>query len=200
MDKNDSNGCLDCILRRLDALHAQDPRQIEVDGRTVPLELMHAERMSAWLWRLTETPNPLVQIAVRAQHLQRWQLPRSDYPTGRAGYLSWRTEQGRRAAERTSRIMRECGYSEDNVSRTAKMIRKIGLGRDPGAQLVEDCACLVFLENYFADFSKQVSHAQLIDILRKTWRKMSTDAHQLALELPMSTEMRAAVEEALAGT
>jgi len=182
---------------QLDALHAQDPRQIDVAGRSMPLELWHAEQMSAWLHKLSAEPDELLQIAVRAQHLQRWQLPRKDYPTGRTGYLSWRSEQGRRAAKTTGKIMREGGYSAEDAERTAKMIRKLGLGRDPGAQTVEDCACLVFLENYFADFSKQVERDQLIDIVRKTWRKMSTDAHELALQLPMSAEMRGIVEEAL---
>ena len=79
------------------------------------------------------------------------------------------------------------------------MIRKQGLGRDPGAQAVEDCACLVFLENYFGDFSKQIDHDHLIRIVQMTWKKMSPRAHELALALPMTAEARGLVEEALAG-
>ncbi|MCG6658863.1 DUF4202 domain-containing protein [Halomonas campisalis] len=186
-------------LSAIDALHAEDPRRVEVDGDSVPLELWHAGRMSAWLEQLVADADELTQIAVRAQHLQRWQVPRSEYPEGRVGYLTWRRDQGKRAGETTARLMQEAGYSADQAERVAQMIRKQGLGRDAGTQAVEDCACLVFLENYFADFSKQVDHDHLIRIVQKTWKKMSPRAHELALGLPMSKEARGLVEEALAG-
>ncbi|ATJ84508.1 DUF4202 domain-containing protein [Halomonas beimenensis] len=186
-------------LAGLDALHAEDPRRVEVDGESLPLELWHAGRMTAWLERLVESPDELVRLAVRGQHLQRWQVPRGDYPEGRVGYLTWRRDQGQRAGERTAEVMREAGYDEASAARVASMIRKQGLGRDEGTQAVEDCACLVFLENYFADFSRQVDHDHLIRIVQKTWKKMSPRAHELALGLPMTAEARALVEEALAG-
>ncbi|MCE8014172.1 DUF4202 domain-containing protein [Billgrantia desiderata] len=186
-------------MTELDALHAQDPRQVEVEGETLPLELWHAGRMSAWLERVVEAPSELVQIAVRSQHLQRWEVPRSEYPEGRVGYLTWRRDQGKRAGETTARVMEAAGYSAEEAAEVSRMIRKQGLGRDPGTQAVEDCACLVFLENYFADFSKQVEHDHLVRIVQMTWKKMSPKAHELALTLPMSAEARAVVEEALAG-
>ncbi|MDR9438925.1 MAG: DUF4202 domain-containing protein [Halomonas sp.] len=186
-------------LAALDALHAEDPRRVEVDGEPVPQELWHAGRMSAWLERLHDQPDELVCLAVRGQHLQRWEVPRSDYPEGRVGYLTWRRDQGQRAGETTARLMREAGYSAEQAEAVARMIRKQGLGRDPGAQAVEDCACLVFLENYFGDFAKQIDHDHLIRIVQMTWKKMSPQAHELALALPMTTEARGLVEEALAG-
>lgn len=186
-------------LAALDALHAEDPRRVEAEGESQPLELWHAGRMSAWLERLMDDPDERVRLAVRAQHLQRWQVPRGDYPEGRVGYLTWRRDQGKRAGETTARLMQEAGYSAEAAEQVAAMIRKQGLGRDPGTQAVEDCACLVFLENYFADFSKQVDHDHLIRIVQKTWKKMSPRAHELALGLPMSDEARRLVEEALAG-
>ncbi|PMR77100.1 DUF4202 domain-containing protein [Billgrantia endophytica] len=186
-------------ITALDALHAEDPRRVEVDGESLPLELWHAGRMSAWLEQVVESPDELTQLAVRSQHMQRWQVPRSEYPEGRVGYLTWRRDQGKRAGETTARVMEECGYSPEDGARVAQMIRKQGLGRDEGTQAVEDCACLVFLENYFGDFSKQVEHDHLIRIVRKTWGKMSPRARELALSLPMSDEARGLVEEALAG-
>ncbi|TFH87777.1 DUF4202 domain-containing protein [Billgrantia azerbaijanica] len=186
-------------LAALDALHAEDPRRVTVEGEALPLELWHAGRMSAWLERLAPAADELTRLAVRAQHLQRWQVPRSDYPEGRVGYLTWRRDQGQRAGETTARLMVEAGYREEQAEQTARMIRKQGLGRDPGTQAVEDCACLVFLENYLADFSTQVDHDHLIRIVQKTWKKMSPRAHELALDLPMSDAARGLVEEALAG-
>lgn len=190
---------LDQTLAALDALHAEDPRRVEVDGEPVPQELWHAGRMSAWLERLHEHPDELMRLAVRGQHLQRWQVPRTDYPEGRVGYLTWRRDQGQRAGATTARLMQQAGYTAEQAERVARMIRKQGLGRDPGAQAVEDCACLVFLENYFGDFSRQVDHDHLIRIVQMTWKKMSPQAHELALGLPMTDEARGLVEEALAG-
>jgi hypothetical protein len=186
-------------LAELDGLHAKDPRRVDVDGQPLPKELWHAGRMSAWLERVVEAPSELVQIAVRSQHLQRWEVPRSEYPEGRVGYLTWRRDQGKRAGETTARVMEAAGYSAEEAAEVSRMIRKQGLGRDPGTQAVEDCACLVFLENYFADFSRQVEHDHLVRIVQMTWKKMSPRARELALELPMSGEARAVVEEALAG-
>ncbi|MBS9405016.1 DUF4202 domain-containing protein [Halomonas sp. TRM85114] len=189
----------DKTLAALDALHAEDPRKVEVDGERLPQELWHGWRMSAWLERLHASPDELTQLAVRGQHLQRWQVSRHEYPEGRVGYLTWRRDQGKRAGETTARLMQEAGYAPDEADRVSGMIRKQGLGRDAGTQAVEDCACLMFLENYFGDFAKTIEHDHLVRIVQMTWKKMSPRAHELALGLPMSDEARGLVEEALAG-
>lgn len=190
---------LEQTIEKLDALHADDPRHIEQDGESVPRELWHARQMSAWLERLGGSPDELVRIAVRGQHLQRWQVSRDEYEEGRQGYLRWRRDQGKRAGETTAALMREAGYSAEDAERVARMIRKEGLGRgEEATQAVEDCACLVFLENYFADFSRKVDHDHMVRIVQKTWRKMSDRARELALALPMAPEARSIVEEALA--
>ena len=187
------------VMHELDALHGQDPRSVEVDAESMPRELWHARQMSAWLGHLVDSPDELLQLAVRAQHLQRWQVSRQEYPEGRQGYLQWRTDQGRRAGETTAQLMRGAGYSLDDADRVAQMIRKEGLSRgDEAVQTVEDCACLVFLENYFADFSQKVERDHMVRIVRKTWRKMSGTARELALAIPMAPEAREIVEEALA--
>lgn len=186
-------------IKELDALHSGDPRHIEQDGESIPRELWHARQMSAWLERLADEPDELVRIAVRGQHLQRWQVSRDEYEEGRQGYLHWRRDQGKRAGEITAALMRDSGYSGEDADRVARMIRKEGLGRGEAAsQAVEDCACLVFLENYFADFSRKIDHDHMVRIVQKTWRKMSDRARELALALPMAPEARGIVEEALA--
>ncbi|MGM0825720.1 MAG: DUF4202 domain-containing protein [Pseudomonadota bacterium] len=185
-------------LDAIDALHAQDPRTTTLeDGTSMPQELAYAQRMSKWLTPIFDAPSELLRLAVRAQHLQRWQVPREEYEKGRVGYLTWRRDQGKRAGETTARLMEEAGYSAEDAQRVAAMIGKKGLGRDPEVQALEDCACLVFLENYFADFSRKVEHDHMVRIVQKTWRKMSPRAHELALSLPMSTASAALVEEAL---
>jgi len=194
-----ANSGFEKTMQELAALHAGDSRHIEQDGESTPRELWHAQQMSAWLERLKDSPNELLRIAVRGQHLQRWQVSRDEYEEGRQGYLHWRRDQGKRAGETTAARMRQAGYADDDAERVARMIRKEGLGRgEESAQAVEDCACLVFLENYFADFSKKVDHDHMVRIVKKTWGKISDRARELALGLPMAPEARGIVEEALA--
>jgi hypothetical protein len=73
-------------LAAIDRLHAEDPAR---EGGE-PAELVYARRMSAALARLVEAPSEELQLAVRAQHLQRWTLPRDAHPAGKAGYHAWR--------------------------------------------------------------------------------------------------------------
>jgi hypothetical protein len=75
------------------------------------------------------------------------------------------------------------------------------LKTNPGTQALEDAACLVFLENEIAAFATQ--HAdypreKFIDILRKTWRKMSPAAQTAALKLQLPPAIAGLVREALA--
>lgn len=184
-------------MKVLDELHAEDPQAVVVEGEKVPKELWHSRQMTGWLERLEPSPSELLQLAVRAQHLQRWEVPRSQYPEGRSGYLSWRRDQGKRAGKKVAALMREAGYPESEADRVARMVRKEGFKRDPEIQTVEDCACLVFLENYFSELARQVDRDHMLRIIRKTWPKLSPAAQAQALELPMDPERRKIVEQAL---
>ncbi|MGO2056363.1 MAG: DUF4202 domain-containing protein [Halomonadaceae bacterium] len=185
-------------LVAIDALHAEDPRATTLtDGTSMPQELAYAQRMSGWLDCVHDAPDEVLRLAVRAQHLQRWLVPRAEYPEGRVGYLTWRRDQSIRAGDTTAQLMLEAGYSDKDANRAAKIIGKKGLGRDADVQALEDCACLVFLENYFADFSRKIEHDHMVRIVQMTWRKMSPRAHALALKLPMSNASLALVKEAL---
>ncbi|MCL5427363.1 MAG: DUF4202 domain-containing protein [Gammaproteobacteria bacterium] len=188
----------DQTLIAIDTLHAEDPRSTTLsDGTIMPQELAYAQRMSGWLDRVHDAPDEVLRLAVRAQHLQRWLVPREAYPEGRIGYLTWRRDQATRAGDTTAKLMREAGFTAEDADRAATIIGKKGLGRDPDVQALEDCACLVFLENYFADFSRKIEHDHMVRIVQKTWRKMSPRAHELALTLPMSDASAALVKEAL---
>ncbi|MCS2608970.1 DUF4202 domain-containing protein [Halomonas dongshanensis] len=187
------------VIAELDRRHRQDPAAIEVDGAAVPKEWYYAQRMSAWLDTLVASPSDVLRIAVCAQHLQRWELARDAYPNDRIGYLTWRRDQGQRAGEIAATVMREQGYDHEEAERVQTIVRKQGLGRDADVQALEDCACLVFLELDFLDFAARVERDHMIRILQKTWRKMSPEAHQQALALPLPEEALSLVSEALGG-
>jgi len=181
-------------MARIDAAHAEDPRR-DASGR--PRELAYAERMSRWLAHLAPDASEALRLAVRCQHLRRWEIPRSAYPEGAAGYRRWRAEQARAHARAAAEILREAGYDEAFVARVQALVRKEGIKRDPEAQALEDAACLVFLEDEFAAFAARHDEAKLLAILRKTWAKMSERGRRAALALDLAPPLRALVERAL---
>ncbi len=188
---------LERALLRFDEENAQDPNLESVDGEEVAKEWIYGRRMSETLARFTPDAPELVQLAVRAQHLRRWEIPRSDYPAGRAGYLRWRTDLGKRHGELAAAIAKEVDYDDAAAERVASLVRKRGIQTDKEAQLVEDVACLVFLEHYFAAFAKKHDDEKLISIVQKTWAKMSDAAHGAALQLPLGPSELSIVEKAL---
>ena len=188
----------DQAIARFDAANAQDPNIEPIDGRDVPKELLYAQRMTAWLHAIAPDAPESVRLAARCQHIRRWTIPRADFPAGRDGYLRWRAELARFHAETAAKILREVGYDETLIAKVEGLLHKRNLKRDPDVQLLEDVICLVFLENYFADFSTQFDEAKVIDIIRKTWAKMSPRGHAAALELELSPDAAELVAKALA--
>ncbi|MBI1977066.1 MAG: DUF4202 domain-containing protein [Candidatus Omnitrophica bacterium] len=175
-------------IEKFDQANSQDP-----NGK----ELLYAQRMSQWLERLEPTASEAVQLAARSQHIRRWEIPRTNYPKTRAGYLQWRTTLYEFHAQKAGAILKEAGYDPRTIERVQTLLRKKNIKTDPDMQLLEDVICLVFLENYFAEFSKQHEEQKIIEIVRKTWNKMSPRGQQAALQLKISPETLILVEKAL---
>ena len=190
---------LEAAIAAFDEANGEDPNVVVSDGTTTPKELLYARRMTRWLDRLDPDASEALRLAARCQHIRRWESARTDYPGGRAGYLKWRSDLSRFHARVAGEILESVGYDAETIARVQALLRKKRLKRDPEAQTLEDVACLVFLENYFADFSKDHDPAKVVDILRKTWAKMSPSGHAAALELDLAADARALLDEALAG-
>ena len=186
-------------VERFDAANSQDPNRATADGREEPEALLYGRRMSQWLKRLAPDASEPLRLAVRCQHLCRWMIPRETYPMTRTGYHRWRTDLARFHADKAGQILREVGYDEATVGRVQSLVRKEGLKSDPETQTLEDVACLVFLENYFPDFSKRHDEMKVLGILRRTWGKMSPRGREAALGLDLRPEDRRLIEKALTG-
>jgi hypothetical protein len=168
-----------------DAANAEDPRQDkDYDGKDYPRELLYSIRMSAMLGRFAPDASEAVRLAVRAQHIQRWQTPRDSYPMDRNGYLQWRTGLYKFHAETAGRLMQEAGYDDETIERVKTAVGKKGLKVNPETQLLEDVTDLVFIEHYMLEFAghkPDYSEEKWLDIVRKTWKKMSERAREFAL-------------------
>ncbi|WP_299351226.1 DUF4202 domain-containing protein [uncultured Shimia sp.] len=169
---------LTLTLAAIDAANALDPRLDE--GQ--PEALLYGQRMGAECDRLFPEADPLLQIASRGQHIERWVLKRADYPEGRTGYLTWRRDLADHHAGRVGELMTEQGYGTDDVDQVARMLRKQGIKRDDLVQALEDVICMTFVKWYFAPFAAKHSPEKVLRIVEKTARKMSASARARVLQ------------------
>ena len=181
----------------VDASHAADPNRTS-DGRAA--EFDYADRMEAWVARLAPDAPPLLRLAARCQHLERWSVPRSTFPLDKPGYHAWRRSLYVKQAERARELLLAAGVPPAEAAEVATWVSKTGLKTNPGTQALEDAACLVFLEKEIGAFAAQ--HAEyprdkFVDILRKTWRKMTPAAQQAALGLDLPLAVGSLVREAV---
>lgn len=169
----------------IDAAHAADPERLEGD---LPAELVYADRVEAWVKRLDPSAPEVLKLAARCQHLERWSVPRGDFPKDRPGYLKWRSTLYQKQAGRAFDLLVQAGVPDDEAESARKWVSKTGLKTDPGTQLLEDAAVLVFLEHEIADFASRhpdYTREKYLGILGKTWRKISPAAREAAAGLPL---------------
>ncbi|MBI5329505.1 MAG: DUF4202 domain-containing protein [Betaproteobacteria bacterium] len=179
-----SQTSFDRAIALFDAANAEDPRFDEVDGARIPRELLYSQRMAEMIQRFAPEAGEAAQLACRAQHIQRWKTPRDSYPMDRTGYLQWRTGLYKFHAETAGRLMREAGYDDATIEQVQTAVGKKGLKVNPDTQMMEDVGDLVFIEHYMQGFAGQkadYSEEKWLDILRKTWKKMSERARDFAL-------------------
>lgn len=129
--------------------------------------------------------------------MNRWEVPRSSYPATKVGYLNWRSFLKKRQADLASAICIGCNFSAAEADAVAALIRKEDLKKNLETQMLEDVACLVFLDDQFEDFEKEHDEDQIVTILRKTWGKMSEEGHELAMQIKMSEKAKGLVAKAL---
>lgn len=186
-------------ISEIDELNSKDPH-LESNGNImVPKELLYGQRMSVMLLEFDQNASETLKIAARAQHIQRWKSPRENYPMDRKGYLLWRTELKKFHGELAASIMKKHGYLSEEIQKADDLINKRRLKSDSETQTLEDVVCLVFLRFYFDDFIKKhlEEEPKIIDIIQKTWKKMSDKGHEAALQLPHSEAALGLIKKAL---
>lgn len=168
-------------LEAIDECNAKDPNIESYSNTPYPKELLYGQRMSERLSTFYPEASEELQIAIRAQHICRWMIARSDFPMDKAGYKAWRTELAKFHGETVAKLMKDNGYLQESCNRVKDLLMKRRLKLDKETQTLEDVACLVFLDFYFEEFASKYSDEKIIDILQKTWNKMSQDGQAAAL-------------------
>ncbi|MCP4469802.1 MAG: DUF4202 domain-containing protein [Gammaproteobacteria bacterium] len=168
----------------IDSANSADPNQANAGGKQWPKELLYSERMSDMLERYNPEADEVMKLAIRAQHIERWKSPRNAYPEGRIGYLQWRKDLYKIQANTAAELMRRAGFDEAEIERAWKAVAKKNIKGNADTQLLEDVTDLVFIEHYMLEFvgnHPHYSEEKWVDIIHKTWNKMSHDAQQFAL-------------------
>jgi len=184
-------------ISAFDAENARDPNLIRDAGVDRPKELVDAERLAAWVEQLEPHPSEALALASHCQHLRRWELPRGDYEQGRIGYLKWRKALAKFHADRAGEILDDLGYDAALRESVRDINLKRGMQQNPDVQTMEDALCLSFLEHELGEFAAKHPDDKLIDIIAKTWGKMSERARRLALQLPLEPRVASLVHAAL---
>lgn len=185
-------------LHRIDGENGKDPHCIQVDGVSVPSELLYSKWVTEWVLRLSPQASEALRLAARCQHVCRWMIPRKSYEMTRTGYLKWRADLKQFHAKKSGEILAEAGYQDNMITRVQALNLKNNLAADPECQTLEDALCLVTIEHQLAGLMERTEPEKMLRIVRKTWKKMSPKAREHALELPLSEAETALIQKALA--
>ena len=184
-------------IQLFDTANSLDPNKEIFEGNEFSKELLYAERMTNQLNKFAPNSSEALQLTVRCQHICRWEIPRDSYEMNRVGYLTWRKYLKDFHAKKASEILGEAGYNAETINEVEFLLLKKQLKKNADTQTLEDVVCLVFLEFYFSKFSEKYSEEKLIDIVQKTWKKMSEKGHKAALELKLPESALALITKAL---
>jgi len=180
-----------------DAYNKRSPETVFWENQEFPSEYFYALKLYDWVKKLEPQASESLLLASRAQHIGRWEISRKSYPDGRVGYLKWRSDLGKFHAQTASELLEEVGYDDKTIERVREIIQKQSLKTDEDVQTIENALCLVFLQFQFDDLIEKVNEEKMIDILRKTWGKMSEPGRKHALDLKFSEAGSAIITKAL---
>lgn len=173
-------------FQQFDEANKQDPNTEVFEGTTYPKEVLYGIRMTERLNAFDPNASEALRLTARCQHICRWEIPRESYEMNREGYLRWRQELKKFHATKAASILEDIGYDKETIDNVKFLLQKKQLKKNEETQTLEDVICLVFLEFYFEPFAHKHPEDKTIDILQKTWRKMSTRGQEAALKLPLS--------------
>jgi hypothetical protein len=188
---------LQIAFELFDNYNRQDPRTITYGGADYPVEYFYALQLHRWVQALAPGAGEALLLASRCQHIGRWQIPRSDFPQTKAGYLAWRKTLARFHAEKAGELLQKAGYTTEETDAVKRINLKEGIKLNADMQVMENALCLVFLEFQYEEFLQQHDEPKVIRILQKSWSKMDGAGRDMALKLPYSEKGKEVLEHAL---
>lgn len=182
----------DDAIARMDEANAADPRTDRIDGKSHPRELLFAQRVYRWLPKLVDDPTEALFLAARGHTLRRWEIPRDRYSMDNIGYHEWRDVLAAFHADQAAAILQDVGYDTPFIDRVRRLITRADFPDEHDARVLEDADCLVFLETKLHNYLDEWGQDKAVRILKKTLKKMTSKAQELAAKLelpPQSAEL-----------
>ena len=179
-----------------DSYNSNDPNKEDYKGKSYPKELLYATRMSEKLDSFKPGSPDYLKLAARCQHIGRWEIPRNSYPMDKKGYLQWRNTLKFHHARIAGEILANCDYDAETIDRVKFLLLKKELTRNPDTQVLEDVICLVFIEYYLDEFASKHEDDKVVDILRKTMKKMSSKGIEEAGKISVSARIQGLIQQA----
>ena len=182
---------------RFDSFNKQDTSEIRWNGQQYPSEYFYAIQLYEWVRKLEPKASEPLLLASRCQHIGRWKINRKTYPEGRVGYLKWRSDLSKFHAQKATEILQSLEYDTDIIARVNEIVLKKKLKIDADVQTMEDALCLVFLQFQYDDLIEKQPADKMINILRKSWAKMSAMGREVAMSLTYSDTGQVLLKKAL---
>ncbi|MCB0429531.1 MAG: DUF4202 domain-containing protein [Flavobacteriales bacterium] len=192
-----TQNAFDRAVAQMDAVNATDPNRVSFNGAEYGDVQLHAKRLQQWIRKLNPHASEALLLASHCQHIRRWDIPRADFPMNRKGYLQWRSTLARHHADCSESILKEVGYDDDIIRQVRTINLKTNRATNPDVQTMEDALCLVFLEFEAARFAAGYADEKMMDILRKSWNKLSKRGREMALGLELDDHLASLIRRAL---
>jgi hypothetical protein len=180
-----------------DADNGLDPQTGQWHGRRGPRELLFAQCVYEWVNKLNPDASEPLLLAARTHTLCRWEVPRSEFEMNKPGYRKWRDACATHHAEVAEKLLKGQGYEDAIISQVLGLILKKNWPVDLQAQTLEDADCLAFLEMKLADYVDEWEPEKAVNILRKTLRKMTPQAHELAATIDLDPRAAELLQKAM---
>ncbi|MFT5885006.1 MAG: hypothetical protein ACI9IP_001466 [Arcticibacterium sp.] len=179
-----------------DAYNTKDPNQEKIGDLLISKEVLYGLRMSERLHEYSPEASYAIKLAARCQHIGRWESARSDYQMDRKGYLKWRSDLAIHHANTAGGILEKLNYPEGLVSQVKFFLQKKQLKQNEETQLLEDVIFLVFLEHYIEAFAAKHEDSKVIDIIKKTLKKVSPSAINASSSISVSERIGGLIKKA----
>ena len=183
-------------IAEIEKAHAEDGSKEIENGASYPSEVLYGRRMLSVLEMVSPDSSLAMKLAVQCQHIKRWGIPRSNYPFDRRGYHQWRRVVMDYQLQQAHLLLSAANIDETDILWVLNALKNQGDKSNPESQIIMDTACLVFLKWYMESFAAKHENEKVIDILKKTIRKMSVEGLDLIPKLDLPPTAKQALEQA----
>ncbi len=183
-------------IEAFDVYNQNDPNKEEYNGEVFSKEVLYSSRMTDRLHQFAPDVPDYIKLAARCQHIGRWEIARDHFPMDKKGYLQWRNQEKIHHAKVAEEILKACQYDAETIDKVKFLVLKKELFTNADTQLLEDVICLVFIEFYIEAFAAKHNDDKMVDIIKKTLKKMSPKGIAASSGITVSEKIKSLIQKA----